>query len=101
MELAVKCCDSPNISVGLSADTEYFVSVKRLSSSQLYKQAITTDNTGAFTINKGGYPAGYFAFGYLNIEIFTDSSFETVQAITKDGVEYNCILIELVDIEEL
>ena len=100
-QLIVKCCDSPKISVGLTADTTYQVTVNRVGNTQFYKQEVTTDNTGAFEINKSTFPAGYFAYGYLNVTIATGSDFETVQPITQNGIQYNCLLLELVDIEDL
>lgn len=99
LELSVRCCESPVIHLGLTANANFSVQVNRPGSNRWYVLNRTTDNTGSITLDKTKFPDGFFATGYLRGELI-DEDGAAIPFIVA-GVEYRCFLLELIDTIEL
>jgi len=99
LELSVRCCESLEIQLGLSANVDFLIQINRPGSSRWYVLSGTTDGTGAILIDKTKFPDGFFATGYLKGELIDED--RNPLPFIVDGVQYECFLLEFVDLIEL
>ena len=100
-ELQIKCCESPTISVGLTAGDTFMAVLSRPGSKKTYKREAIIDATGSFTIDKDDLPDGFFGYGYINVELRKDApEFVNIQPMTFNGKEFDCVILEIADIDE-
>ena len=99
-ELQVACCESPVIRAGLPVDETLQVILQRPGGKRVYKRQAVVDGTGAITIAKEDLPAGFFGYGYLELRLKAGNDFANDQSFTFDGKPYDCVLLEIVEIDD-
>lgn len=99
-ELQISCCESPKINAGLTAGDIIHVILTRPGSKKIYKREVIVDNDGAITIDKNYLPAAFFGYGYIEIQLMKGANFDTIQPFTFNNQQYDCVLLELIDIDE-
>lgn len=101
-ELKVECCEDFTLPVKLTAATPYYVVFRKPGSTTIFQKLLTSKSDGDILISKADFPAGYFVAGiFYNVEIRSGADYKTVIPLTFFGDNYNCILIETVDITDL
>lgn len=88
--LNIANCSSPELTAGLQPLTEYRLMLWVPGSTKKYERTFTTDANGKLTIDKAILPHGFFAYGFIKVEIYMGN---VLQEITVDGKTYSCVMV--------
>lgn len=88
------CPDEINISAGLTPSDTLYLWI-RDKFNNIWDDIITVNADGSFDINMSNFPTGMFtpSFGSIDIFLTTDAKGQSVQEMSFDTQEYNCLIL--------
>ncbi len=99
-ELTFPCCESPAILNAGLTDIPLLAIVSIPGGTKIYRREVTVTD-GGFELNKADFPDGFFVSRFLKIELRSGApEYNTIQVMTFNSKPYNCLMLELADIDE-
>lgn len=99
-EKDIQACEEIKLIAGLTPSIPYFVLLKRNNQSNVHQVKLVADGDGALIIQEAALPTGYFTTGsFIRVELRAGDDYKTKVPMVFNAVDYNCVLVHLVNIE--
>lgn len=101
-EATVSSCDDIILKAGLTANTSYYVIIKKPGSTVIHQRQLTSDDDGNITIPMDSFEAGFFNeyAGTFRLEVRAAADYPTVLELTFNEVEYTCVMFTMAKFTE-
>lgn len=94
-EVSVPKCTDIVLDVGLSANTNYAITVEKIGKNRTQQRQLETNDQGQLIIDPVEHFPGFFTFGAYRIQLRKVDTYPEIQELTIQGQPYECLLISV------